>query len=68
VRIESVPDENHRCVDLRQELSEKPDDTLRIDIRVRVEAEVEADVAAIGGNAQGPDRGHFAMRAAAVAE
>ena len=68
VGIESIPDENHRRVDLRQELSEKTDDTLRVDVRIRVEAKVEADVAAIGGDTQGPDGGHLAMGAAAVAE
>jgi len=68
VGIEPVPDENHRRIDLRLELAEETDDTLRVDVRIRVEAKVEADVAAIGGDAQGPDGGYLAMRAAAVAE
>ena len=68
VGIEPIPDENHRRIDLRQELSEKTDHTLRVDVRIRVKAKVQADVAAIGGDAQGPDGGYLAMRAAAVAE
>ena len=68
VGIESVPDENHRRVDLRPELPEEGDDPLRVDVRIRVEAKVEANVAPIGADTQGPDRGHFAMGTAAVAE
>ncbi len=68
VGIEPIPDENHRRVGLRQELSEKTDDTLRVDVRIRVQAKVEAGVAAIGSDTQGPDGRHLAMRTTAVAE
>ena len=67
VGIETIPDENHRCIALRQELTENFDDTLRVDVRIRVQAKVEADIAAIVGDTQGPDRRHLAMGAAAVA-
>jgi len=68
VSIEPIPEENHRRVDLRPELSEKADDTLGVHVRLRVETKVEADVAAIGGDSQGPDGRHLAVGATAVAE
>ena len=63
VSIEPVPDENDGRVDLGEELPEKVDDTLRVDVGVRMEAKVETDVASIGGHAQRPDDGHLAMGA-----
>ena len=66
--IEPVPDENHGPVDLSREMPEKADDTLGVDVRIRMEAEVEVNVAAIGGHAQRPNGGHLAMGAATMVE
>ena len=68
MRIESIPDQNHGRVDLGHELPEEVDDALRVDVGIRMEAEVEADVVTLGGHTQGPDGGYFAMGAPAMTE
>ena len=68
MRIQAIPDENNGRADLRQELAEKVDDTLGVDVGIRVKAKVEADVVALGRHAQRPDGGHLAMGSATLAE
>jgi len=66
--IQPIPDQNHGRVDLDQELPEEVDDPLGVDVGIRMEAKVEADVVALGRHAQRPDGGHLAMGPPTVVE
>ena len=59
MRHEPVPDEDHRAIQLPQQVAKEADNRISPDVLVRVEAEVQMNPVGLEVNAHGGDDGYF---------